>query len=159
MPQRIPITGLSEIVLNVADLPSMKHFYSEVLGFPVHSEVCLETTEPDPSGEPTITFLTIAETDTPLCRGGHPQLLALIDYRRHIYSREKFRGHDVRQSTLNHFAFEIPPAAFDTHAERLTKLGLNPHLSEFPALNARAIFFSDPEGNTVELICHHAVGE
>jgi len=26
--------------------------------------------------------------------------------------------------------------------------------TEFPALKARAIFFKDPEGNTLELICH-----
>lgn len=99
-----PITGVSEVVLNVADLPKVRDFYVRVLGFPIHSEVSLETSVVDPNGDPTISFLTICETNTPLGRGGHPQLLALIDYRRHLHSRKRFVGHDVTQSTLNHLS-------------------------------------------------------
>lgn len=146
-----PLTGIAEIVLNVADLPAMKDFYITVLGFPLHSEVCLETEDADPDGEPTISFLTIKPLETPL-GPLHPQLLVLIDYRRHVYARQRMAGHDVTQSTLNHLAFEIPPESWPDHLARLQQLGLDPVETEFPAMMARAIFFRDPEGNVLELI-------
>ena len=77
---------MAEVALNVCDLPRMRRFYEEVLGFPLLYQGCHEDgPEPDPAGEPTIAFLTIAEADTPLGRRGHPQILALIDYRRHAF--------------------------------------------------------------------------
>ena len=152
-----PITGVSEVVLSVANLPAMRDFYMRVMGFSLHSELSMETAVADPDGEPTITFLTICETDTPLGRGGHPQLLALIDYRRHVHAKKRLVGHDVTQSTLNHLAFEIPPESFDAHAKRLDGLGIDVSVSEFPAMSARAMFFKDPEGNVLELICHHSM--
>ena len=150
-----PITGVAEIVLSVADLPKMREFYTRIMGFQLHSEASMETSVADPDGEPTITFLTISETETPLGRGGHPQLLALIDYQRHVYARQQFAGHDVSLSTLNHLAFEIPPESFDEHEQRPRSLNIDVSLSNFPAMNARAMFFKDPESNVVELICHH----
>ena len=149
-----PITGVSEVVLSVADLPKMRDFYMKFLGFPIHSELSMERSVADPDGEPTITFLTICNTNTPLSRGGHPQLLALIDYRRHVHARKRFVGHDVTQSTLNHLAFEIPPESFNDHVQRLEQMGVTLSFAEFPAMNARAMFFKDPEGNALELICH-----
>lgn len=156
MPPRTAITGIAEIVLNVRDLPRMRRFYDDVLGFSLLMQSCHETGwEPDPDGEPTIAFLTITETDTPLGRHGHPQLLALIDYRRHGMAKGKFDGHDRRQSTLNHLAFEIPPDLYEPERERLAALGLAPRPVEFSGVNARALFFNDPEGNELELICRH----
>ena len=151
------ITGIAEVVLNVRDLPGMRKFYQEVLGFRLLSESCHEHgLEPDPDGEPTITFLTITQVDTPLGRHGHPQLLALIDYRRHVFAKERFKEPDPTQSTLNHLAFEIPPETYEVQRERLETLGLQPRLATFPAMAARALFFSDPEQNRLELICHYA---
>lgn len=147
------ITGVSEVVLSVADLPLMREFYSTVLGFPVHSEASMETETRDPNGEPTISFLTISSPDTPLTAAGHPQLLALIDYQRHVYARPRFAGHDVTRSTLNHLAFEIPSGTYEAHKTNLEGAGLNVIETEFPTFGARALFFKDPEGNTLELIC------
>ena len=149
-----PITGVAEVVLSVADLPKMRTFYTQVMGFHLQSEASMETKVADPAGEPTITFLTICDTDTPLGRGGHPQMLALIDYRRHIHAKQRIVGHDVRRSTLNHLAFEIPPESFDDHVTRLNGKKIDLTFSDFPAINARAMFFKDPEGNVLELICH-----
>lgn len=148
------ITGVAEFVLNVADLEKSRDFYRRILGFSLHSELSLETTIPNPAGKPTICFLTICETNTPLGHGGHPQLLVLIDYRRHVHARSRFSGHDATQSTLNHLAFEIPPSSFDAHAKRLRGFGIDLSFSEFPAMNARAMFFKDPDCNTIELICN-----
>ncbi len=152
-----PISGVAEIVLSVRDLPLMRGFYRSVLGFELFSEGCYESESgPTEGGEPTISFLTIRDIETPLGRNGHPQLLALIDHRRHVFARPRFDGHDVRRSTLNHLAFEIPPESYDAHKQRLIERGFNPTYSRFPAMNAKAIFFNDPEGNTLELICHAA---
>ncbi len=49
-----PISGVSEIVLSVADLPKMREFYTDVMGFRLHSELSMETANVDPEGEPTI---------------------------------------------------------------------------------------------------------
>lgn len=149
------ITGVAEIVLSVRDLPRMRKFYQEILGFALLSEARHETgPEPDPNGEATITFLTIKQVDTPLGRHGHPQLLALIDYRRHIFAKQRFDGHEPTRSTLNHLAFEIPPETYDAHKGRLKAFDLSPREAVFPAMNARALFFNDPEQNLLELICH-----
>ena len=149
------ITGVAEIVLNVRDLGKMRDFYRDVLGFQLLGEACHETgPEPDAGGKPTIAFLTIKPVDSPLGRHGHPQLLALIDYQRHVFAREQFDGHEPTRSTLNHLAFEIPPESYETHKERLEALHLSPRVAEFPAMNARALFFNDPEHNLLELICH-----
>lgn len=147
------IIGTSEIVLSVRDLPTMRDFYIQILGFPLHSE-SKHLAEGAADDRPTISFLTIAQTDTPLGQNGHPQLLALIDYQRHVFAKPRFDGHDVRQSTLNHLAFEILPEDYEGEFRRLKSLGFQPVKSEFPNLQAKAIFFKDPEGNTLELICH-----
>jgi catechol 2,3-dioxygenase-like lactoylglutathione lyase family enzyme len=150
-----PITGVAEIVLNVRDLPAMRDFYRTVLGFELLSEACHETgPEPDAGGKPTIAFLTIKALETPLGRHGHPQLLALIDFRRHVFAKGHFVAHEPTQSTLNHLAFEIPPESYEAHKQRLEALGLNPREAKFPAMAARALFFNDPEQTVLELICH-----
>jgi len=150
-----PITGVAEVVLSVRDIPTMREFYQKVLGFRLLSESCHEMgADADPDGEPTITFLVVRDEDTPLGRNGHPQLLVLIDHQRHIFARQRLVGHDVSRSTLNHLALEIPLESYDAHRERLNKLGLDPTPSKFPNMQARALFFKDPEGNTLELICH-----
>src|SRR2546425_9914807 len=74
------ITGVAEIVLSVRDLPPMRDFYREVLGFELLSEACHENgPDPEPGGEPTIAFLTIKQIwpmlfirSGRLCRGGRP---------------------------------------------------------------------------------------
>jgi catechol 2,3-dioxygenase-like lactoylglutathione lyase family enzyme len=154
MDEHLKITGLAEVVLNVTDLGRSVDFYRVTMGFPVHSSVSLETMEPDPDGTPTIVFLTICDLDTPLGAGGHPQLLALIDYRRHVFTRARMMALSTSQSPLNHIAFEVRPDSLDHHAARLATLGIDTTRMAFPALNAAAIFFSDPDGNTLELIAH-----
>ena len=149
------ILAVSEIVLNVIDMPQMRSFYETVLGFQVHSEACHESgPEPQPVGEPTICFLVISDMDTPLGRNGHPQFLVLIDYKRHFFARNRFVGHDPGQSSLNHLAFEIEAEGFQSELNRLQSIGIEPMTTRFPALQADAIFFRDPEGNTLEFICY-----
>ena len=149
-----PLLGLAEVVLNVADLQTMRRFYRDVLGFPVLSEACHTTgIEPDFEGEPTICFLTMFDADSPLGRSGHPQLLVLIDAERHVFARERFAQTKAERSTLNHLAWEIAAETFEAHRGHLEQHGITPREVEFPAMAAKALFFADPEGNELELIC------
>lgn len=148
-----PVLGLAEVVLNVDDLNRATRFYQDVLGFGLVSEGNFED-PPDPEGEPTISFLEVQPTDTPLGRNGHPVLLALIDYRRHAAAKKRFEALKLEHSPLNHLAFEIESEDYDTHLNRLIELGLEPVEVVFESMQAKAMFFRDPEGNTLELICH-----
>ncbi|QYK54283.1 MAG: VOC family protein [Fimbriimonadaceae bacterium] len=149
-----PILGIAEVVLNVRDLPKMKAFYQQVLGFSLVSEGNYED-PPNPNADPTITFLQIQPTSTPLGQNGHPVLLALIDSARHAAAKARFKVLKIEHSTLNHLAFEIPPETYQAHLNRLAELGLNPVEAEFKNMLAKAMFFRDPEDNSIELICHH----
>ena len=145
-PQRTTIKTIAEIVINVDDIGRARAFYETVLGVQLHSQC--------PAENPTSVFLTLAELDSPLGRGGHPQLLALIDPHRHPPAKQRFRGLDVTVSSLNHLAFEIAPETYESEKRRLAALGLTVHEETFPNMNAKALFFQDPEGNTLEFICH-----
>lgn len=143
---RSKVKGVAEIVINVRDLAAMTNFYREALGFGWHSQF--------PENDPTIVFLTVADLDSPLGNGGHPQLFALLDPTRHIVSPHPYQGLDSQGSSLNHVAFEIASDDFGPEKERLETLGLSVQVSEFPHMQARGMFFNDPEGNLIELICH-----
>ena len=99
-------------------------------------------------------FLTIAALDSPLGRGGHPQLFALLDPRRHKFASDAYVGLDNQRSSLNHLAFEIDESDFTAEKQRLEALGLAVRVFDFPHMRAKGLFFKDPEGNLIELICH-----
>lgn len=144
-PGRPTIRAIAEVVLNVRDIAAMTRFYGQVLGFAEFSR--------SPEDNPTIVFLRLGELAPPF-GDYHPQCLVLIDPARHAYAAGKFDTPSARTSTLNHLAFQIPDDAYDAELDRLASLGLSPTTAEFPALRSKAIFFRDPEGNTLELICH-----
>lgn len=139
------IRAIAEIVINVDDIDRARKFYETVLGFQLHSQY--------PAEDPTIIFLTIQTVDTPLSHNGHPQLFALIDPHRHAPAKARFQGLDVTRSSLNHLAFEIDTEAYASEKNRLETLGLTVREERFPHMQAKALFFRDPEGNTLELIC------
>lgn len=147
--------GIAEVVLNVSDITESKRFYQEVLGLKVAMELNREDPpSDDPEALPTIVFLSLQRADTPLGKHGHAVQLALIDYRRHAAAKARFKQLDLDQSPLNHLAFEIRPDEYDTQAARLESLGLTPGRVNFPHIQAKALFFGDPDGNTLEFICH-----
>ena len=129
------IMHMAEVGLSVKDLPRSVAFYQEVLG--------LETVR----AYPTIIFLKAGELDSPLGRGGHPQLLVLFDRQVQI---------DIALTTLDHIAFEIPLEHFQAERERLQRLGLAVSeriwRGEYSWLGARSLFLDDPDGNNIELI-------
>jgi catechol 2,3-dioxygenase-like lactoylglutathione lyase family enzyme len=123
--------------LRVKDLPRMVAFYQEVLGLEIVRTF------------PKYVFMKVGELNSPLGRGGHPQLLVLFDREVPL---------DIALTTLDHLAFEISLERYAAERERLQEKGIE--LSErawsgiHAWLQARSLFFDDPEGNTIELIAH-----
>lgn len=138
------ITGVAEVALRVTDLTVMLRFYEDVLGFRYRSG------GPDRG----IVFLTITELRSSLGKDGHPQLLVLIDPM--IQDRPHGPFYDQQpvgapnRSSFDHVAFEIDREDFDAHKRRLEALGIDVWTADY---HGGALFFEDPEGNTIELIC------
>ncbi len=138
------ICGFAEVVLNVRDMDAMVRFYADVVGLRPHSRF--------PFDDPTIVFLEVAALDSALGRA-HPQLLVLIDPARHGKGAHRFDTIDQRRSALNHMAFEIEEYDHERELERLAGLGVTTSVVRFEHVCAKAIFYEDPEGNMLELVC------
>ena len=123
------VRGLGEVALRVNDLDLMQEFYEEVVGLELMRRF------------DDAAFLRIAPGF-----GGHTQFIALFDRPQS----------DVRAetSTLDHVAFEIPLDAYESEKARLERLGLSVQTREFEWTQYRSLFFEDPEGNVVELVCY-----
>lgn len=121
------IRFLAELGVRVNDLATTTAFYRDVVGLEVFDE------------GPGYAFFRVAEGIE-----GHPQLLVLFD-----------RGVDVSpaKSTLDHFAFVIDLDDHEDERRRLEGLGLEVRVS-FPGFHWRSLFFSDPEGNTLEFVSY-----
>jgi catechol-2,3-dioxygenase len=131
------VMHIAEIGLRVKDLARMAAFYQEALGLEIVRAYS------------KYVFMKVGELDSPLGRGGHPQLLVLFD-------REV--ALDIALTTLDHLAFEIHFEQFTAERERLQGMGLDVSMRVWDGihgwLRARPLFFDDPEGNTIELIAH-----
>lgn len=110
------------------DLAAMLAFYRDVVGLEVWRQ------------EEGVVFFRVAEGVE-----GHPQALVLFD-----------RGVEVsrERGTLDHLAFVIDLEDYDARRRRLKDVGLQVTSKEFPFFHWRALFVRDPEGNSVEFVCH-----
>jgi catechol 2,3-dioxygenase-like lactoylglutathione lyase family enzyme len=128
MQSRTPVQALGEVALRVSDLARMRRFYVEVLGLDVLGE----------SAEGVLFRIAPGY-------GGHTQVLALFD-----------RGVPLSaaQTTLDHLAFTIDRANFEAERRRLEALGLELELRTHAWVHWRSLYFRDPEGNEVELVCY-----
>jgi catechol-2,3-dioxygenase len=122
---------LAELALVVNDLPKMKAFYRDVVGLEVFNEEFED-----------LCFLKISEWVE-----GHPQILGMFD-RSSAPSQE--------HTTLDHFAFGIELADYESEKARLEGHGVAVATREFPHFHWRSLFFYDPEGNTVEFVAYDA---
>ena len=122
------VKALGEIALRVNNLERMKRFYQEVLGFEVLGEF------------PTAALLKIAAG-----YAGHTQVLGLFDRSVSV---------DQERTTVDHIAFTIGLPDYDSERKRLETLGLNVEVKEHQWVNWRSLYFHDPEGNQVELVCY-----
>jgi catechol 2,3-dioxygenase-like lactoylglutathione lyase family enzyme len=120
---------LGELALRANDLDASVAFYQDVVGLELYSDQ-----------RPLLVFLKIADGVE-----GHPQLLGVFD-------RETAVGQPT--TTLDHFAFSIDLADYESEKARLTSLGVGVATREFPVFHWRSLFFFDPDGNTVELVAY-----
>jgi catechol 2,3-dioxygenase-like lactoylglutathione lyase family enzyme len=118
----IPVTGVSELVLEVEDLEASEHFYSEVLGLPVVDRWPEREAVWVMAGERTRIGLWKPQVGLFGSRGGA-----------HV-----------------HFAMHIAEDEYDAAVERLRSLGLSVQETEFAGAG-RAAYVEDPDGNLVEL--------
>ena len=118
----LPVTGVSELVLEVADLEAAERFYSGVLGLPVVERWPQRDAIWVMAGERTRIGLWQPQVGLFGSRGGV-----------HV-----------------HFAMQIPEADFDAAVERLHALGQEVEQTEFEGAG-RSCYVSDPDDHLVEL--------
>lgn len=128
MQSRTAVRALGEVALRVADLALMRRFYADVVGLDVLGE------------SPEAVLFRVAPG-----HGGHTQVLALFDRRVPL---------SAAQTTLDHLAFTIDLADFEAECRRLEAAGLSLELRTHGWVHWRSLYFRDPEGNEVELVCH-----
>lgn len=128
-----PIAGLGEIALRVDDLDRMTEFYAEVIGLSILGDF------------ETSTFFEIGPGVE-----GHTQILALFDRS----GSADYTPPDIDRSTVDHIAFGIPVEAFDSEVERLESRGIDVRTTTHGWVQWRSLYVTDPEGNSVELVCY-----
>jgi catechol 2,3-dioxygenase-like lactoylglutathione lyase family enzyme len=118
----IPVTGVSELVLEVVDLEASERFYSEVLGLPVVERWPDRDAIWVMAGDRTRIGLWKPQVGLKGGRGGL-----------HV-----------------HFAMHIAESDYDAAVERLRGLGQKVEEMDFGDAG-RAAYVDDPDGNVVEL--------
>lgn len=131
--QERPIKALGEIALRVTDLDAMQRFYKDIVGL----ELMRQTDK--------AVFFRIADG-----YGGHTQVLALFDRS----SSPGYRGLNAATSTVDHIAFEISLADYESEKARLESLGLTVTTAGHAWVHWRSLYVADPEGNEVEWVCY-----
>jgi catechol 2,3-dioxygenase-like lactoylglutathione lyase family enzyme len=120
----IPVTGVSELVLEVVDLERAEQFYAGVLGLPVVERWTEREAVWVMAGDRTRIGLWKPQVGLAGGRGGV-----------HV-----------------HYALHVAPEDYDAAVTRLREHGLEPQEEEFPRYDrSRAAFIADPDGNVVEL--------
>ncbi len=119
---------MAEVGLRVHDLARMTDFYRDLVGLDVFAE-----------GPGYVFFRVAAAVE------GHPQLIVLFDRDTRV---------DAATSTLDHLAFLINLNDYDDQRRRLENLGISVVPKEFPERHWRSLFFTDPDGNTVEFVAY-----
>lgn len=123
----VPMLGLFELTLEVADLAAAERFYHDLLGLPVVARWA-----PPRSA----TWLAIGGEGFlglwPHATGGAVAI------------------HQGRGGAHVHFALRVPPGALDALQARLEAAGCPVEGRDFGGGN-RAIYLDDPDGNVVEL--------
>lgn len=131
----IPVTGVSELVLEVVDLAAAEAFYAGILGLPVVDRW------------PDREALWVMAGDRTRIGLWRPQV-----------GLERGRG-----GVHVHFAMHILPGDYDNAVSELRAAGLDVREHEFSTRpHSRAAYVDDPDGNVVELwtwdVAHHLDG-
>lgn len=131
------VKGLGEVSIWVKDLDSMHRFYEEVVG--------LEVLRRDES----FVFFKVAAG-----YGGHTQNLALFEASNIMFLDNNSVQLNSQETTLHHIALNIALEDFESEKMRLEGLGLKVNATVHEWLHVRSLYFTDPEGNTLEFVCY-----
>jgi catechol 2,3-dioxygenase-like lactoylglutathione lyase family enzyme len=131
------IRGLGEVSIRVQNLDLMQKFYEEIMGLEVLRR------------EDNYVFFKIAEG-----YGGHTQNLALFDAEERTFLVNKSSQLSPETSTLHHIALNLDLEDFESEKERLEGSGLTVLITDHPWIKVRSLYFSDPEGNLLELVSY-----
>jgi catechol 2,3-dioxygenase-like lactoylglutathione lyase family enzyme len=123
MAARLPVSGVSELVLEVVDLEAAERFYADVLGLPVVERWPDREAVWVMAGERTRIGLWRPQVGLAGGRGGV-----------HV-----------------HFALHIAEADFDAAVSELRRRGEEVEVIAFSDTHGRAAYVNDPDGNVVEL--------
>ena len=118
----IPVTGVSELVLEVEDLAAAERFYNGVLGLPIVERWAEREAIWVMAGDRTRIGLWRPQVGVAGGRGGE-----------HV-----------------HFALQVAENAFDAAVARLREAGLDPYVQD-RRRDSRSVYVDDPDGNCVEL--------
>lgn len=122
--QKIPVTGVSELVLEVVDLEASERFYSGVLGLPVVERW----------GDREVAWVM----------AGDRTRIGL--WRPHVGLARARGGVHV------HFAMHLPEEEYEASIGRLRDEGVTVEEHQFDSYGgSRAAYLTDPDGNVVEL--------
>ena len=77
--------------------------------------------------------------------GGHTQVLGLFDRSVRV---------GPAHTTVDHIAFTIALGDFESEKRRLQSLGLEVEVETHAWVQWRSLYFHDPEGNQIELVCY-----
>jgi catechol 2,3-dioxygenase-like lactoylglutathione lyase family enzyme len=100
-------------------------------------------------GEKRVTCSSRSLRDT-----GHWRNLALFDASERTFLRGKSETLSPDQSTLHHIALSIDLNDYEAEMRRLERLGLEVQAIEHPWIHVRSLYFPDPDGNLLELVCY-----
>jgi SAM-dependent methyltransferase len=118
----VPVTGVSELVLEVDDLEAAERFYNGVLGLPVVERWAEREAIWVMAGDRTRIGLWRPQVGVAGGRGGE-----------HV-----------------HFALQVADDAFEAAVDRLRAAGLEPVVQD-RRRDSRSVYVDDPDGNCVEL--------
>ena len=121
------IAGINHIVIEVSDLKRSREFYKELLGFADTGQNFW------PDCDETALLRTVTGQYLILCRSSQPRSLP---------------------ETGVHQAYQVTPVDRETIAKKLEEQGIQIHAykEDRPAEEADNFYFSDPDGNRVQLV-------
>lgn len=131
------IGGLGEIAFRVNNLDASQAFYEEKIGLELMRRF-------DDSA-----FFKIADG-----YAGHTQILALFDRTAEANSNPNYKAPSQAHTTVDHIAFTIDVADFDSEKVRLEALGLPTRTSIHGWVQWRSLYVNDPDENLVEFVCY-----
>jgi catechol 2,3-dioxygenase-like lactoylglutathione lyase family enzyme len=131
------IKGLCEVSIRVKDLDAMCTFNEDVVGLKLLRR------------EESFVFFEIAAG-----YGGHSQNLALFDAGNRAFLKSKSPALSPDRCTLHHIALNIDLEDYESEMRRLEGLGLDVRATEHAWMQLRSLYFADPEGNLLELVCY-----